>query len=133
MCNRLLAHISYTYVVVMKKIQQHQQNIQLNKIYYNPSDPAAFSSASKLTIAALTSNDKINTQKWLSSQLAYSIHRPNRKMFPTRKYFTSGINDLWKMNWNGAADATETNDQERTMTTATSVDRCCGRPFFCSR
>lgn len=37
-----------------------------------------------------------SAKKWLSSQLAYSLHKPAPKKFATRSYKTSGKNDLWQ-------------------------------------
>ena len=47
--------------------------------------------------AAATPSSSKNVQKWLAGRLAYSLHKPRRKRFPTRKYRTSGINDVWQM------------------------------------
>ena len=34
---------------------------------------------------------------WLTDQLAYTLHKPAKKKYVTRRYKTSGINDLWQM------------------------------------
>jgi len=67
----------------------------LEKIYYDPTHPAGFGGVSKLKSASQKSMKK--TRKFLSKQLAYTLHRPMRKRFPTRPYKTSGINDLWQL------------------------------------
>ena len=41
--------------------------------------------------------NKSSTKQWLSSQPTYSLHKPLRKKFPTRKYKVGGINDVWQM------------------------------------
>jgi L-rhamnose mutarotase len=66
-----------------------------DKIWYNPKHPAGYAGVSKLQ--AVTQKSKKKTQKWLREQLAYSLHKPMRKRFPTRAYKTFGINDLWQM------------------------------------
>jgi len=65
------------------------------RVWFNPKNPSGFSGIKKLKKA--TSSNTKTTQKWLSSQLAYTLHRPMRKRFPVRPYKTSGINDLWQM------------------------------------
>ena len=41
--------------------------------------------------------DKQKVEKWLPTQLSYSLHKPLRKKFPTRKYKVSGIDEIWQM------------------------------------
>lgn len=62
-------------------------------VYFNLKHPAGYSSPKKLREA--TKDPTVD--QWLSSQLAYSLHKPVRKKFLTRTYKTSGINDLWQM------------------------------------
>jgi hypothetical protein len=66
---------------------------KLEKIYYDPSDPAGYAGASKLK-SRIPHED---VTKWLHTQPAYSLHKPMLRRFPTRKYKTSGINELWQM------------------------------------
>ena len=61
--------------------------------YYNLKNPAGYSSLKKLKEATKGKN----IDKWLRTQLAYSLHKPLKRKFPTRSYKTSGINDLWQM------------------------------------
>ena len=56
-----------------------------NDQYYDLDDPSGFGGA------------KDFDKKWLSAQPTYTLHKPMRKRFPTRKYKTSGVNDLWQM------------------------------------
>ena len=57
-------------------------------IYYNVKHPAGFAGAYRMGKGS---------KKWLSSQPAYTLHKPLRKRFPTRKYHTDGVNHLWQM------------------------------------
>ena len=41
--------------------------------------------------------DKKSISQWLKTQPTYSLHKPLRKKFPTRKYKVNGINDVWQM------------------------------------
>ena len=66
---------------------------QLAKVYYDPSQPEGFAGASRLE----KKFPKINVKKWLATQPAYSLHKPLRRKFPTRKYATSGPDELWQM------------------------------------
>lgn len=67
---------------------------QLAKVYYDPSDPAGFAGASKLS-------DRFPKYKsvktWLSSQPTYTLHKPMKRRFPTRKYKSSAPNEFWQM------------------------------------
>lgn len=67
----------------------------MEKIWYNPKHPAGYAGVNKLQKTNKSSTKE--TQKWLSNQLAYSLNKPMRKRFPTRKYKTFGINDLWQL------------------------------------
>ena len=67
----------------------------MEKIWYDPEDPAGFGGVSKL--AKRSKSGEVKSAKWLSGKLAYSLNKPMRKRFPTRSYRTLGINDLWQM------------------------------------
>ena len=72
----------------------------LNKIYYDISHPAGYSSVQKLYTAAkkelpsLTLND---VRKWLKHQNTYTQHKKVRKNFRRRKTLARGIDDVWQM------------------------------------
>ena len=80
-----------------KKILQKRIGYEqvFDPVWYDPNHPASYGSVSKLKSA--TGKSKKMTQKWLSNQLAYSLHKPIRRRFPTRSYKTNGINALWQM------------------------------------
>jgi len=65
----------------------------MQKVYYNPQHSSAFGGKSKL--AEQFPSQQV--EKWLPTQIAYSLHKPVRKKFPTRSYTTAGLNDLWQM------------------------------------
>ena len=56
-----------------------------NSLYYNLDDPKGFGGA------------KDFDKNWLEAQPTYTLHKPFRKRFPTRKYKVSGVNELWQM------------------------------------
>ena len=64
-------------------------------VYYDPSNEAALGGVKRLAAATKT---RVKTAKtWARGQLAYSLHKPARKRFPTRPYRTEGIDDLWQI------------------------------------
>ena len=64
------------------------------EIWFEPENPVGYSSVKRLS--KKVKETKKETENWLKRQLAYSLNRPMRKRFPTRKYKTSGINHLWQ-------------------------------------
>jgi len=68
---------------------------KMETIWFDPSNPAGYTGIEKLRKAS--NYTKKDTTQWLRNQLSYSLNKPMRKRFPTRKYKTSGINTLWQM------------------------------------
>ena len=66
----------------------------LRSIYYNPEHPASYGGAGRLSRAARLPLKKV--QEWLRSQPTYTLHKPARRRFKTRKYYTSGIDHQWQ-------------------------------------
>lgn len=64
------------------------------EVWFNPEDPVGYAGIEKL--AKRTKQDKKTTENWLKNQLAYSLNKPMRRRFPTRKYKTGGPNELWQ-------------------------------------
>lgn len=69
---------------------------KFSKVYYDPSQPEGFAGAAPLK-KRFKSSKAVTVKKWLAKQPAYSLHKPMKRRFPTRKYKTSGLNDLWQM------------------------------------
>lgn len=67
----------------------------MEQLWYNPKEPVGYTGISKLARASNASVKE--TKKWLGNQLSYSLNKPIRKRFPTRKYIVAGINRLWQM------------------------------------
>jgi hypothetical protein len=65
--------------------------------YYNIANEGAFGGVERLVDQQIKPMHKKDVKDWLPTQLTYSLHKPLRKKFPTRKYRTSGLNDLWQM------------------------------------
>ena len=66
------------------------------KNYYDLTNEGGYGGVKRLAKSSKTGNNA-STSKWLRTQPTYSLHKPFRKRFPTRKYKTSFINDLWQM------------------------------------
>ena len=64
-------------------------------VYYEAKNPGSLGGVERLRREVVQPRKPV--KKWLSGELAYSVNKPFRKRFPTRKYRTSGINDLWQM------------------------------------
>ena len=67
----------------------------MEKIWYNPEDPAAFGSVARLAKSA--KQTKMMADKWLRQQMAYSLNKPLKKRFPTRRYLSKSVNWIWQM------------------------------------
>ena len=83
------------------KGQRRRQQQRLNKekkllreTYFNARHPASLGGIEKLADA--TNVNPQNVQKWLSSQWAYTLHKPIRRNFERRKYVTRGVNEQWQ-------------------------------------
>jgi hypothetical protein len=71
-----------------------QTSKKLSKLYYDISRPEGFSSAQKLSAA---SGVKLNdVKKWLSSQDAYTQHKPVRRKFTRNRYLVSKIKQFYE-------------------------------------
>ena len=67
----------------------------LKRVYYDPTHPAALSSANKLAKATKIPLKKV--KKWLAKQKTYTLHRQARKTYASRKYYVSNIDEQWQM------------------------------------
>jgi transposase InsO family protein len=67
---------------------------RLREIYYDEGHPSSYGGVNRLAKAGNVS--KLQAQKWLKSQRTYTIHRPARKRFRTRKYQVSHVDQQWQ-------------------------------------
>jgi hypothetical protein len=72
------------------------EGVRLEKIYYDPKNPAAFSTLERLYEATEKSISRTKIKKWLEEQRTYSLHKPKRKRFPRNFYDVDNIGDLWQ-------------------------------------
>ena len=69
----------------------------LASVYYDPKSPAGFSTVTKLYNAskrAGKSYSRVDIEKWLRSQDTYTLYKPQRKNFPTRRVKVLGIDEV---------------------------------------
>lgn len=66
----------------------------LAELYYTPGGPVAYSSAAALARAARLPLPTV--QQWLRSQRTYTLHRPAKKHYRTRRYRTMGLDHQWQ-------------------------------------
>ena len=67
---------------------------KLKSIYYDPKNPAGFSSAAKLAKDSGYSLAKV--KEWLKAQPTYTLHRQALKKYPTRKYIVHSLDEQWQ-------------------------------------
>lgn len=72
----------------------------LNKIYYDPSHPASFSTKNALWEALGRKFSKNDIQKWLDAQETYSLHKPIRKKISRNYYDVTYIDETWQCDLN---------------------------------
>lgn len=67
-------------------------------IYYDPGNPASFSSANRLRKAVVDVAQKPikNVRKWLSGQETYTLHKRSVRKFKRRKTIAKGIDHQWQ-------------------------------------
>ena len=85
-----------------KKKKTNPQDFEnvLKRLYYNLDSPASFSGKEKLFEAAKELNDNItrdDVQKWLRTQITYTLHRPVQLKFQTRRVVVYDIDEQWQM------------------------------------
>jgi Integrase core domain len=68
----------------------------LKKIYYDPKNPAAFSTLEKLYEATDKTISRSKIKEWLQKQNTYTLHKPKRKRFTRNFYDVDNIGDLWQ-------------------------------------
>ena len=68
------------------------RNEQLAKVYYDPR--RGYTGIND--IVQKTGIPKKDVEKWLESQDTYTLHKPIRHRFPTRRVIVNGIDDQWQ-------------------------------------
>ena len=69
----------------------------LRKTYLNPDHAVGFAGAKPLVDVARVKGVKPSTtQKWLESQLAYTLHKPAERRFKRNRVFVNGKDEQWQ-------------------------------------
>jgi hypothetical protein len=89
----------------------------MNQVYYDPSNPGSFGGVAPLVRQTRSNNAKT----WLSSQDAYTLHKPVRRIFPRRKTFSKGIADLFQADLADMQTLSRYNDGYRFILTCIDV------------
>ena len=88
-------------------------------LYYRASEPGSYGGVQPL---ARYSGASIKTARdWLSTQDAYTLHRPVRKKFPRRKTYSKGIGDLFQADLADMQNLSKFNDGMRFILTCVDV------------
>jgi hypothetical protein len=89
----------------------------MENIYYDPLNPGSFGGVVPLVRQTRSNNAK----KWLTSQDAYTLHKPVRRIFPRRKTFAKGIDDLFQADLADMQNLSRYNDGYRFILTCVDV------------
>lgn len=106
----------------MPKTKQTENSMER---WFDPEDPVGYTGVEKLRKATMGS--KKETETWLRNQLAYSLNKPMRRKFPTRKYKSSGPNDLWQADLMEMIPYSKVNDGYKYILTCIDVFTRFGR------
>ncbi|CAD6203744.1 GSCOCG00012665001-RA-CDS, partial [Cotesia congregata] len=68
----------------------------LEKEYYDPSNPVSYSGARNLVEKFKKNIPEEKINDWLATQDAYTRHRPTRRKFPRLHYNVNNIDDVWE-------------------------------------
>ena len=111
----------------MVKVQNMMK--MMNRLYYDPAKPSAFSTLHKLQAAASSSSkvkgNKTKNQKevrrWLLQQDAYTLHKPSRKKFQRNPYTVTNIGDVWEVDLADVRALSKYNDRFKYLLTVIDV------------
>lgn len=71
----------------------------LRRLYYDPKNPASYSSITKLYKACRLENPHVtyqNVKDWLAGERVYSLHKPTRRTFKRNKSIVSRVDEQWQ-------------------------------------
>lgn len=88
----------------------------MERVYYDPSKSGSFGG-----VRPLTRHSSGDAKKWLTSQDAYTLHKPVRRKFPRRKTFSKGIDDLYQADLADMQSLSRYNDGYRFILTCIDV------------
>jgi transposase InsO family protein len=71
----------------------------LRRLYYDPKNPASYSSIAKLYNACRLENPHVTYQSvkdWLAGERVYTLHKPARHIFKRNKSIVSKVDEQWQ-------------------------------------
>lgn len=68
---------------------------RLSQLYYTVEEPSSFGSARSLK-KKTRGVTRLNVDKWLRQQTAYTLHKPARKNYKRNRTVVNGIDDQWQ-------------------------------------
>jgi hypothetical protein len=102
-----------------------EMNKKLATLYYDPSNPSAFSTLAKLQAAVRGEKGKQPsprvTQDWLHQQDAYTLNKPVRKRFSRNPYSVTNVMDVWETDLLDTQNLSKYNDNYKFLLTVTDV------------
>ncbi len=97
---------------------------KLADLYYDPSNPASYSSARRLYMEAKQRGFRVterNVKQWLQQQRVYTTHKRVRLKFPRTKIRVFGIDELWEADLGDMAKLSRQNGGFRYLLTVVDV------------
>ena len=76
-----------------KQSKKQPQQERVRKVYYDAKQPGSFGGVASL--AKALKQKRSETQKWLSFEDTYTLHKPARRKFPRRRTIVGGIDHQW--------------------------------------
>ncbi|XP_054272639.1 uncharacterized protein LOC128992920 [Macrosteles quadrilineatus] len=106
----------------------------MERLYYDPEDPASYGGVTPLVRAIRDGIEKKNNNKgknkkttrkvvldWLRTQDTYTLHKPVRKRFARNRYVIFGPDELWQADLNDMRGLSAFNDGINYLLTAIDV------------
>jgi Integrase core domain len=92
---------------------ESKMDAEIEKVYYNLSNPASFSTAEKIHKELLKKIPLAYIKQWLSAQLAYTLHKPIKKKFKRNSYNLDNINTQLQLDLMDVSNLAKENDNNR--------------------
>ena len=105
-------------------MESQNLNELLSNLYYSLDSSVSYGGKEKLFKEAKKRNDKIkrsDVNKWLQSQLPYTLHRPVRLNFKTRRVVVYDVDEQWQMDLVDLPKISRQNDEHRYILVAIDV------------
>lgn len=91
----------------------------MESIYYEASQPGSYGGIKPLI--RYSGKSFKSARDWLTSQDTYTLHKPIKRVFPRRKIFAKGINDLFQVDLADMQNLAKFNDGYRYILTCIDV------------